>query len=47
MKRQHTEEEKAKIKASKSATAFRRQSQVVNVFECKIVEKRLNNKQKE
>ena len=32
---------------SKQATAIRRQHQVCKVFECKIVEKRLNNKQRE
>ena len=38
---------KAKIKESKKLTSLRRQSQVCKVFECKIVEKRLNKKQRE
>ena len=38
---------KAAIKATRFATAFRRQNQVCKVFECKIVEKRLNSRQKE
>ena len=38
---------KAAIKATRFATASRRQSQVCRVFECKIVEKRLNKKQRE
>lgn len=42
-----SDEKKSKIKASKKATTFRRQSQVCKVFECKIVEKRLNAKQRE
>ena len=32
---------------SKQATALRRQHQVCKVYECKIVEKHLNNNQKE
>ena len=38
---------KAAIKATRFATASRRQNQVCKVFECKIVEKRLNKKQRE
>lgn len=38
----HTEEEKAKIRASKQATALRHSSMDVKVYELKIVEKRLN-----
>ena len=38
---------KAAIKATRFATASRRQNQVCKVFECKIVEKRLNIRQKE
>lgn len=38
---------KAAIKAARFATASRRQNQVCRVFECKIVEKRLNIRQKE
>ena len=41
-----SDEKKSKIKASKQATALRRQNQVCKVFECKIVEKRLNNRQR-
>ena len=37
---------KAAIKATRFATASRRQNQVCKVFECKIVEKRLNKKQR-
>lgn len=44
---QCSDEKKSKIKASKQATALRRQHQVCKVYECKIVEKRLNNKQRE
>lgn len=43
----HTEEEKAKIRASKKATALRHSSMDVKVYELKIVEKRLNRQQKE
>ena len=43
----HTEEEKAKIRASKQATALRHSSMDVKVYELKIVEKRLNKQQKE
>ena len=35
------------IKASRLATAQKRKNQICKVFECKIVEKRLNNKQHE
>ena len=38
---------KNKIRESKRLTSLRRHDQVVKVFECKIVEKRLNNKQRE
>lgn len=43
----HTEEEKAKIRASKQATALRHSSMDVKCYELKIVEKRLNRQQKE
>lgn len=46
MKRQHTEEEKAKIRASKQKTALRHSSMDVKVYELKIVEKRLNKQQR-
>jgi len=42
-----SDEKKSKIKMTKQATAFRRQHQVCKVYECKVVEKRLNNKQRE
>ena len=42
-----SDEKKSKIKMSKQTTALRRQHQVCKVFECKIVERRLNKKQKE
>ena len=42
-----SDEKKNKIKMSKQQTSLRRQSQIVKVYECKIVEKRLNRKQKE
>ena len=42
-----TAEQREKAKASRKATAARRRHQVGFVFECKIVEKRLNKKQKE
>ena len=44
---QCSDEKKSKIKMSKQATALRRQHQVCKVYECKIVEKRLNKRQKE
>lgn len=44
---QHTEEEKAKIRASKKATALRHSSMDVKCYELKIVEKRLNKRQRE
>ena len=47
MKRQHTAEEKTKIKASKDATVKRHAAMSVRVFELKINSKRLNNKQRE
>ena len=40
-------EKKSKIKMTKQATSLRRQYQVCKVYECKIVEKRLNKRQKE
>ena len=40
-------EKKASIREALLSTANRRKSQVCKVFECKIVEKRLNNKQRE
>ena len=42
-----SDEKKSKIKATKQATSLRRQHQICKVFECKIVEKRLNKRQKE
>ena len=42
-----SDDKKAAIKATRFATASRRQNQVCRVFECKIVEKRLNKKQRE
>ena len=42
-----SDKKKNKIRESKRLTSLRRQDQVVKVFECKIVEKRLNNKQRE
>ena len=42
-----SQEKRNKIKIAKSQTALRRQNQIVKVFECKIVEKRLNKKQHE
>lgn len=42
-----SEEKKSKIKQTKMQTALRRAGQVVKVFECKIIEKRLNKKQRE
>lgn len=42
-----SDEKKSKIKLTKVMTSFRRQSQVCKVYECKIVEKRLNKRQKE
>lgn len=44
---QCSDEKKSKIKMTKQATSLRRQHQVCKVYECKIVEKRLNNKQRE
>ena len=41
-----SDEKKAAIKATRFATSVRRQNQVVRVFECKIVEKRLNKIQR-
>ena len=42
-----SDDKKAAIKATRFATASRRQNQICRVFECKIVEKRLNKKQRE
>ena len=42
-----SDEKKNKIKMTKSQTALRRQNQIVKVYECKIVEKRLNKRQHE
>ena len=42
-----SDKKKSKIRESKRLTSLRRHNQVVKVFECKIVEKRLNSKQKE
>ena len=42
-----SDEKKSKIKMSKQATSIRRQHQVCKAYECKIVEKRLNSKQRE
>lgn len=42
-----SEAKKASIAASRFATTQKRQNQIVKVYECKIVEKRLNKKQKE
>ena len=42
-----SDEKKNKIKESKKLTSLRRQSQIVKTYECKIVEKRLNKRQKE
>ena len=44
---QCSDKKKSKIKMTKQATAFRRQHQVYKVYECKVVEKRLNKRQKE
>lgn len=42
-----SDEKRTAIKATRFATASKRKNQVCKVFECKIVEKRLNKKQKE
>ena len=42
-----SEEKKSKIKHTRMRTALRRAGQVVKVFECKIVKKRLNATQRE
>ena len=42
-----SDEKRAAIKATRFATASKRKNQVCKVFECKIVEKKLNNKQHE
>ena len=44
---QCSDEKKSKIKMTKQATSLRRQHQICKVYECKIVEKRLNAKQRE
>jgi hypothetical protein len=44
-KRQHSEEDKAKIRATKKATQLRHSSMVVKSYELKINKKRLNKKQ--
>ena len=44
---QCSNEKKSKIKMTKQATSLRRQHQACKVYECKIVEKRLNKRQKE
>ena len=42
-----SDEKRAAIKATRFATASKRKNQICKIFECKIVEKRLNNKQHE
>lgn len=42
-----SDEKRAAIKATRFATASKRKNQICKVFECKVVEKRLNNKQHE
>ena len=42
-----TSEKKLKIKESLAKTRLKRSNQIVKCFECKIVEKRLNNRQRE
>lgn len=42
-----SDKKRAAIKATRFATASKRKNQICKVFECKIVEKRLNNKQHE
>ena len=42
-----SDEKKNKIKMTKTMTSLRRQNQVVKVYELKVVEKRLNKKQRE
>ena len=46
-KREFSSDKKMKIRESLAKTRLRRSGQVVKVFECKIVEKRLNKKQRE
>lgn len=43
-KREFSSDKKMKIRESLAKTRLRRSGQVVKVFECKIVEKRLNKK---
>lgn len=42
-----SEEKRNRIRETRTATALRRQGQVCKSFECKIVEKRLNSRQRE
>jgi transposase len=42
-----SDEKRRKIKTTKTMTSLRRQNQICKVYECKIVSKRLNKKQKE
>jgi len=42
-----SKDKKAAIKAALLATAAKRQNQILRTYECKIVEKRLNKKQRE
>lgn len=42
-----SKDKKAAIKAALLATAAKRQNQVLRTYECKIVEKRLNKRQRE
>lgn len=42
-----SETKREAIRVSRLATALKRRNQICRVFECKIVEKRLNKKQKE
>ena len=42
-----SDKKKSKIRETKRLTSLRRQDQVVKVFECKIVEKKLNSRQRE
>ena len=47
MTKHHSEETKLRIRASKAATLLKRQSQVIRCYELKVVEKRLNQSQRE
>ncbi len=42
-----SDEKKVAIKATRLATAHRRENQILRVYECKIIEKRLNKTQRE